>query len=311
MSDKRNEDLKQFIIPENFMGESRLFQGQLKTRNVVEGGLISGVLAIFFWNVISVPITTKISLVIFFSAPLGLLGLFGVNGDPLSTFIKIFFSWRRKRGLMLFNNEARALKEAPIKLMMSEDGMGDKLRDFLDARKEKKATERASQEMVEGKTFEFAPDSSLEGNYIDEDDDGDGTPSGSAGNRHKTKHNQSFVEVEVLEEDDDTSLELDGFTEDIDSSTVEESGLPLPDLGGADDVDLSSMTLTRCLTPRNLTIIPLRVKRSWSLRQRIILTPKATRMGKMKNLTRRICFNVQKTETGDKLPIFLAHKRCS
>ena len=55
MSDKRNEDLKQFIIPENFMGESRLFQGQLKTRNVVEGGLISGVLAIFFWNVISVP----------------------------------------------------------------------------------------------------------------------------------------------------------------------------------------------------------------------------------------------------------------
>lgn len=59
MSDKRNEDLKQFIIPENFMGESRLFQGQLKTRNVVEGGLISGVLAIFFWNVISVPITTK------------------------------------------------------------------------------------------------------------------------------------------------------------------------------------------------------------------------------------------------------------
>ena len=42
MSDKRNEDLKQFIIPENFMGESRLFQGQLKTRNVVEGGLISG-----------------------------------------------------------------------------------------------------------------------------------------------------------------------------------------------------------------------------------------------------------------------------
>ena len=46
MSDKRNEDLKQFIIPENFMGESRLFQGQLKTRNVVEGGLISGVLEI-------------------------------------------------------------------------------------------------------------------------------------------------------------------------------------------------------------------------------------------------------------------------
>ena len=222
------------------MGESRLFQGQLKTRNVVEGGLISGVLAIFFWNVISVPITTKISLVIFLSAPLGLLGLFGVNGDPLSTFIKIFFSWRRKRGLMLFNNEARALKEAPIKLMMSEDGMGDKLRDFLDTRKEKKAAERASQEMVEGKTFEFAPDSSLEGNYIDEDDDGDGTPSGSAGNRHKTKHNQSLVEVEVLEEDDDTSLELDGFTEDIDSSTVEESGLPLPDLGGADDVELSN-----------------------------------------------------------------------
>lgn len=119
MSDKRNEDLKQFIIPENFMGESRLFQGQLKTRNVVEGGLISGVLAIFFWNVISVPITTKISLVIFFSAPLGLLGLFGVNGDPLSTFIKIFFSWRRKRGLMLFNNEARALKEAPITQLLA------------------------------------------------------------------------------------------------------------------------------------------------------------------------------------------------
>ena len=236
MSDKRNEDLKQFIIPENFMGESRLFQGQLKTRNVVEGGLISGVLAIFFWNVISVPITTKISLVIFLSAPLGLLGLFGVNGDPLSTFIKIFFSWRRKRGLMLFNNEARALKEAPIKLMMSEDGMGDKLRDFLDTRKEKKAAERASQEMVEGKTFEFAPDSSLEGNYIDEDDDGDGTPSGSAGNRHKTKHNQSFVEVEVLEEDDDTSLELDGFTEDIDDVELSNDDTnEMPDAEESDD----------------------------------------------------------------------------
>ena len=98
MSDKRNEDLKQFIIPENFMGESRLFQGQLKTRNVVEGGLISGVLAIFFWNVISVPITTKISLVIFLSAPLGLLGLFGVNGDPLSPLSRFSFHGEENGG---------------------------------------------------------------------------------------------------------------------------------------------------------------------------------------------------------------------
>lgn len=162
--------------------------------------------------------------------------------------------------------------------------------------------------MVEGKTFEFAPDSSLEGNYIDEDDDGDGTPSGSAGNRHKTKHNQSLVEVEVLEEDDDTSLELDGFTEDIDSSTVEESGLPLPDLGGADDVELSNDDTNEMPDAEESDDNPPRVKRNWSLRQRIILTPKATRMGKMKNLTRRICFNVQKTETSNKLPIFLAHK---
>ena len=65
-------------------------------------------------------------------------------------------------------------------------------------------------------------------------------------------------------------MELDGFTEDIDSSTVEESGLPLPDLGGANDVELSNDDTNEMPDAEEPDDNPLRVKRSWSSRQRII-----------------------------------------
>ena len=204
MAEKHNEELKQFIIPENFMDESRIFQGQLKTRNVVECVLIFGTLALFFWTVLKIPFTLKVSVVIFLSSPLAFLALMGINGDPLSTFIKMFFTWRKKCGLMLFNNETRALKEAPVKLLMESDGMGDKLRDMLDSRKEKKAMERAQQEFVEGKTFEFAPDDSLVGNYLDEyenDESGQDKPKG--------KKLAPANEVELVDEQDEISLTSD------------------------------------------------------------------------------------------------------
>ena len=157
-----------YLIPVNFIDESRFLNGMFRTRNFVEGAIMGGVVAIAVWLLISAPFQVKISMVTGLAFPFFMLGVSGINGDALSTFLHNALTWVRTRGTMLYNNETRALAQAPLASMMEEEGMNDKLIDILDAWKEKSQKKRLTASMVEGRDFVFAKDADLAGKHLDE-----------------------------------------------------------------------------------------------------------------------------------------------
>ncbi len=164
------ERVNEYLIPMNFIDESRFLNGIFKTRNFIEGAIMGGTIGGIFWALISAPFEAKLSLVIGIAFPFFMLGLSGINGDAFSTFVFNALAWVRTRGTMLYNNETRALAQAPLATMMEEEGMNDKILDILDSFKERSQKKRASTPLVEGRDFVFAEDSALAGNYLDEAD---------------------------------------------------------------------------------------------------------------------------------------------
>lgn len=172
------ERVNEYLIPMNFIDESRFLNGIFKTRNFVEGSIMGGTVGIIFWALISAPFEAKLSLIIGIAFPFFMLGLSGINGDAFSTFVFNALTWVRTRGTMLYNNETRALAQAPLATMMEEEGMNDKILDILDSFKERSQKKRANTPLVEGRDFVFAEDTALAGNYLDEVDDEDVEPKG-------------------------------------------------------------------------------------------------------------------------------------
>lgn len=192
------EHIREYHIPMNFIDESRIINGMFKTRNFVEGCVLAGAVGIPCWTFINAPFEVKISIVVGLVLPFLLIGISGINGDPVSTFIRNAFAWARSRGTMLYNNETRALAQAPIKVMMDEEGMNDKILDFVDSMRQKTAKKRSETPLVEGEDFVFAEDKSLVGNYLDEvepDDDGDDMPT----DPNEDMPSVMEVDAEVLE----------------------------------------------------------------------------------------------------------------
>lgn len=196
------ERIREYHIPMNFIDESRIINGMFKTRNFIEGCVLAGAVGFPCWTGVNAPFEVKISLVVGIALPFLLIGISGINGDPLSTFIRNAIAWARSRGTMLYNNETRALAQAPIKVMMDEEGMNDKILDFVDSMKQKTAKKRSENPLIEGEDFVFAEDKSLAGNYLDEvefdDDNEDGTdavPVDSGSDKPPVME----VEAEVLE----------------------------------------------------------------------------------------------------------------
>ena len=164
------ERVNEYLIPMNFIDESRFLNGIFKTRNFIEGAIMGGTIGGIFWALISAPFEAKLSLVIGIAFPFFMLGLSGINGDAFSTFVFNALAWVRTRGTMLYNNETRALAQAPLATMMEEEGMNDKILDILDSFKERSQKKRANTPLVEGRDFVFAEDAALAGNYLDEAD---------------------------------------------------------------------------------------------------------------------------------------------
>ena len=157
-----------YAIPENFIDESRIVRGMFKTRNFIEGLIMGGISAIPALFIPAESFNTRVTLITAFAAPLFLLGNNGFNGDPISTTLKNARNWFRIRSLMLYNSGTRALKEAPLTVMMERPQASDKILDILDIIKENRREKAAKVKYIEGETFEFAEDSELSGNYVEE-----------------------------------------------------------------------------------------------------------------------------------------------
>lgn len=145
-----------FIIPTNFMESGYLFNGAVSIRNAIEAGVLV-MFGIFLCGLLPLPGgIDSITYYILICGPLGLVGLFGVQGDPLSTFVVDFFKWRRRRQPCFYSGHSEAYTQEAADLLMDVPQFRDILADSLEKIRQKMAA--GDIEYVEGETFEFAED---------------------------------------------------------------------------------------------------------------------------------------------------------
>lgn len=125
MSKQKDSEFETYTIPPNFIEGSTLFGGLFKLRNAIEAGVlaIGAGLPVFLLNI---PLTTRIIVLCLTALPLALLGLFGVSGECLSSFIFAFFKWLKNRRVVDVVSEKEApakpvKKEKPVKKAVCEE----------------------------------------------------------------------------------------------------------------------------------------------------------------------------------------------
>ena len=85
-----------YIIPPNFIEGGTLFGGLVKIRNAIEAGILAFAVGFPVFKT-GLPLTTKIIILCITALPLAILGLIGVNGECLSSFIIAFFKFLKAR----------------------------------------------------------------------------------------------------------------------------------------------------------------------------------------------------------------------
>lgn len=93
---KTDENTNIYVIPPNFIESGTFFGGMFKVRNAIEAGVLALAAGLPVIG-LNLPLTTRIIIICLTSLPLALLGLIGVSGESLSSFIFIFFKYLRNR----------------------------------------------------------------------------------------------------------------------------------------------------------------------------------------------------------------------
>lgn len=147
---------KRYYIPMNFMETGYLMNGAIPVRNVVEA-VVLFLVGHCVTKLFPLPEgTDAITPYILIVAPFVLIGLSGVQGDPLSIFLVDFFKWRGHRKPYFYSTHNEAYTQEAADKLLDEPQFRDMIADLFDSLR-KKMTPK-SIDYVEGETFEFASD---------------------------------------------------------------------------------------------------------------------------------------------------------
>ena len=133
--------MNKHTIPENYIGESRIFNGLIKTRNFVEACIVFGAVFLLFFSVIlqESSLSTRIIVSCWPAIILGFIAFVGIDGEPLSTAVKSIASWISERGVYYYQIDDRGLKETPLEAMLKNvtyrDKVVDKYNDYVEKRR--------------------------------------------------------------------------------------------------------------------------------------------------------------------------------
>lgn len=150
-----------YIVPENFIDESRVLSGMFKTRNVVEGCVIAALLVLLLKEIPISTFSTRVSVLCTGGAAGLFLGVVGIGGDPLSTFLAAAIQWLCKRRVMLFNGNIRVRLVSPIEAVMGQELPQDKMIAAVDRWREARQNSGEQIQWIEGENFDFDNDDDL------------------------------------------------------------------------------------------------------------------------------------------------------
>ena len=104
MDNQNDRDI--YVIPPNFVDTGTFFGGMFKARNVIEAGILAGGTGIPIFLFLPTGLTVRIIVLCLTSLPLGLIGLIGISGESLTSFLTIFLKYLRNRRVVGGTGEA-------------------------------------------------------------------------------------------------------------------------------------------------------------------------------------------------------------
>lgn len=160
------ERSKIYHIPDNFASGPRIWQGMVSLRNFVEG-IIMAIAGVAVVLLLPLGISNKIGTCIVVGLPLVLLGVAGINGDPVSQFLLNVYRWATNRRIMLYNINTRSYSMPILEMMLTMERPVDTITDLWASIKTRLGLDKAKEEdiLIEGRDFVF--DKELEDVYAE------------------------------------------------------------------------------------------------------------------------------------------------
>ena len=154
-----------YNIPKNYLGGKKYLNGLFPLRNVIEAGVL-GLLGVLFCGLFPVKPDGRIPFYILVCGPLVLLGLSGIEGDPVSVYLLGMIRWRRHKQPYFYNAGGSAYAVTAADIMLKTPTM----RDYINSAYHsiRKTFEKPKPEYIEGENFQFAQDP--EWNILEEAD---------------------------------------------------------------------------------------------------------------------------------------------
>ena len=90
-----------YYIPANYTDAGRLL-GIFAIRNAIEAVIITVPLFFLLMSVLPFATTTTLVIALIIVIPAGGFALIGINDDSLTSFFRIWQSWRNKRGILTY-----------------------------------------------------------------------------------------------------------------------------------------------------------------------------------------------------------------
>lgn len=154
----KNDDYVEQIyrIPDNFVDSGRIINGMFRTRFFIEGCIYAliGFFIVHFFRFEDTTVSITVHLIVMM--PLFLLGVFGLNDQPLSMFVLGALHWRKKKAVYFYNGKPRNQKVRPVDKMMLTVTARDKL--VAVVAKLKASKEAQTYDYVEGVDYVFRED---------------------------------------------------------------------------------------------------------------------------------------------------------
>ena len=118
---ERNEN-KVYIIPPDFIQSGTLFGGLVKFRNALEAAVLA-FLAGFPVLKLHIGLTAKVIILCLTALPLGVLGLIGINGESLSSFIFGFLKFLKNRRVLKIGGDRKTSVSEYLPIEKIENGI--------------------------------------------------------------------------------------------------------------------------------------------------------------------------------------------
>lgn len=118
---ERNEN-KVYIIPPDFIQSGTLFGGFVKFRNALEAAVLA-FLAGFPVLKLHIGLTAKIIILCLTALPLGVLGLAGINGESLSSFIFGFLKFLKNKRVLKIGDDRKTSVSEYLPIEKIENGI--------------------------------------------------------------------------------------------------------------------------------------------------------------------------------------------